>query len=761
MRRLPLCRIVQFLIVPCLFVFLSSASAQKTTGSITGTVVDPSGAAVPGATVLVVDEATGKALQTVSKTDGAFAVIELLPGSYSVTADATGFSRVKLEHVLVQVVTVTPVRVQLSIGATNQEVIVSSADSTRVDTVSTEVGGIVNAQQIEQLAISGRNVMALAQLEPGVQLRDGSDIDPTKNNSTVISIQGRSGRETRYEWDGLSVQDPMFGGTAVNIGLDSIEEFQVAEATHNPAQSVASAGAVNIVSRRGGNEFHGSGFGFLRDHRFAARIAPVETPYDFYQLGGRLGGAILKDKLFFFTDLERTDSRDSFYANPPIFTTLQGTYSKPFSDNFGVARLDWTPNSRLSMFARQSYEWNQGVSGTPSLGASYLNGFDNHTRNNIQAFGASLAASHWTQELKYGRVSFDLAMTGAPSLPTPRDSKGRAYNITIDGGTTLNLGPSFLAPEIEKARDSEFSYDAGWVGAHHTLRFGGDLTYEKFYTTFPLYSLGPQLNSASTATGVADPTSPFDYPLQSFILGNGLGVETTRPIFGYPNGGWYNWQPAGYVHDTWSLPHRLTVNFGIRYMYQSGIFDSWLKRDPTINQFIPGYGDKTTSPKSNLAPEAGFAWDPTGSGKTVVRSAIGLYYEDLTLEEYYIDPPAFVPTNIGLSTPFVGPGVPLIDPVTGSPFAAGDPLAASFGFPNGTGASQLAPLFGQPISDVATQVNSLAGLLQAASVSAAERCGPDSVPDDKSDQRRPLRHDCVDSPSKDSAHIAGQRGCGA
>ena len=109
-----------------------------------------------------------------------------------------------------------------------------------MDTVSTDIGAIVNEQQIQQLAISGRNVMDLAQLEPGVQLRDGSDVDPTKNNMTVVSLQGRSGRETRNQWDGLSVQDPMFGGTAVNIGLDSIEEFQVAEATHNPAQSVAS-----------------------------------------------------------------------------------------------------------------------------------------------------------------------------------------------------------------------------------------------------------------------------------------------------------------------------------------------------------------------------------------------------------------------------------------------------------------------------------------------------------------------------------------
>jgi hypothetical protein len=437
-----------------------------------------------------------------------------------------------------------------------------------------------------------------------------------------------------------------------------------------------------------------------------------------------LGGAILKDKLFFFTDIERTNSRDSFYADPPIFTTLQGVFQKPFTDNFGVGRLDWTPNSRFSLFVRDSYGWNQGVSGTPSLGASYLNGFNNHTRNNIQAVSASLTGSHWTQEWKYGRVGFDLNMGGAPTLPTPLDSKGRAYNITVDGGSTLDFGPSYLAPEVEKSRTNEFKYDVGWLGGHHTLRFGVDLTYEKFYVDFPLYALGPQLNTTSTATGVADPTTPYDYPLQSFILGNGLGIDSITPIFGYPRGGFFNWQPAGYVHDTWSLRHHININYGLRYMFQSGVFDTSVQRDPTINSFIPGYGNKTTAPKHDLAPEGGIAWDPTGKGKTVIRSAMGLYYEALSLEEYYIDPTSFLPTNVGLSIPYVGPGLPLTDPRSGLPFAAGDPLASSYGFPNGTGASQLAPLFGQPISAVATQVNNLAGLLQAASVAAAGTSAP-------------------------------------
>jgi hypothetical protein len=718
------CRRLLWLSLWCPFVMLSSLSAQRITGGIKGAVTDASGSAVPGVTIAVIDEATRKTLQTKSQADGIFEVIDLLPGNYTVTAEAQGFAEVKLEHVVVEVAAVASITLKLSVGQISQVITVSAADRTQVDTVSTEVGGVVNSQEIEQLALSGRNVMDLAQLQPGVQLRDASDIDPTKNNMEVISLQGRSGRETRTQWDGLSVQDPMFGGPAVNVGLDAIQEFQVAEAVHDPAQSVASSGAINMITRRGGNDLHGSGFGFFRDHRFAARIAPVATPYDRYQVGGRLGGAIVKDKLFFFTDIERTDTRDSFYANPPIFTSLKGTYPKPFTDNFGVIRSDWTPTSRLSVFARESYGWNRGVVGFPSLGAQYLDGFTNYTNNHIQAVGASLTSSRWTQDWRYGRVSFKVLAGGAPDLPTPRDALGRPYNITVDGGATLAIGPNFVAPEVLKARTNDAKDEIGWVGSHHVLRFGADLTYEEFAADTAVSSLGPTINTVGSATGVVDPTSPYGYPLESMSLGNGLGYPSVMPALGLPHGGFLNWQPAGYIHDTWSLEHHVSLNFGLRYMYQSGIFNSNIKRDPSINQFIPGYGNSTTQPKRDFAPEAGVAWDPTGQGKTVIRSAAGLYYEAITFEEYYLDPISFIPTNIGLNIVSLSPGTPLIDPRSGAAFSAGDPLATANGYPHGTGANQLAPLFGQPISTVASQINDLQALFQAASLQASTSSAP-------------------------------------
>src|SRR6202521_4593964 len=136
----------------CLFLLSSVAFAQRITGSITGTVVDPSGAAVAGASIGVTDESTGKTFQTKSQADGTFQVIELLPGTYAVKAEAPGFAITKVEHVIIQVATVTPVMVKLAIGKGTQEIVVA-ADAVQVDTVSTGVSGIVTSQQIDQLAI--------------------------------------------------------------------------------------------------------------------------------------------------------------------------------------------------------------------------------------------------------------------------------------------------------------------------------------------------------------------------------------------------------------------------------------------------------------------------------------------------------------------------------------------------------------------------------------------------------------------------------
>ncbi len=690
--------------------FVAQACAQKTTGGIEGTITDSTGAVVPHASVSATDETTGEKLVTTSDQTGFYHFVEVHPDLYLVVVEAPGFKQVSLSHVLVQISRVTSLNTTVTPGNTSEDVLVSST-STDLDTVSTESAEVITAKQIEQLPIVGRAAMDLAQLSPGVQLRDGNDIDPTKNNFTIAAFQGRSGRETQIQMDGLSIQDHTVGGPVQNIGLDALQEFQVAQSTLNPAQSVASGGAVNMLTRSGANQMHGSAFEFFRDSRLGARIGPVSSPYDRNQLGASLGGAFLPNRLFYFADYELTDSRDSFYAQT-IFPSLNGFFGKPFREQFALGRLDGVLSDKWRGFARYSYSPNHGVVGYPSLGATYLDSLTNKTQAIVFGGGATYAGTHVTHSLSYGFNSYSERLLPNPLAPAPEDSQGRKYLIQIDGGSTLAYGVNWLSSQNEKQHNDEGKYDVDIQIGRHTLDFGVDLTYWILGTDYPLRLNSPELDSDSyLGAGLTDPTQ---YPLVSVSMGNALGFYTVPGALGFPHGAFPEWRPAGYVHDTWKATRNLTINAGLRYVFFSGQFAPDINHPALLDSFHPGLSGYRHAPKTNFGPQIGAAWDVSGNGKTVIRSAAGLYFEELTIDGFYGDPTNFIPAGISYQAQTIGAGSALIDPRNGTAFAAGDPLATQFGFANGTSGPALSPLFNETIGQAATAVNNLNKLYIAA-----------------------------------------------
>ena len=230
---------------------LLPAGAQSTvaTGSIQGTVTDPNGAVVPNAAVTITNKATGQTSKLTSSASGTYASGALIPGEYAVRIEAKGF-QTQVLNVPVQVGNTASGSTKLTLGQST-EVVEVTGSAVAVNTEQATVQGVLSTEQIENLPINGRNFLDLAQLEPGVQIQDGGNFDPTKNGFSSISFGGRFGRTARIEVDGIDISDETVGTTTQNLPASSIQEFQVSQSSLDLSTELTSSGAVNVVTRSG------------------------------------------------------------------------------------------------------------------------------------------------------------------------------------------------------------------------------------------------------------------------------------------------------------------------------------------------------------------------------------------------------------------------------------------------------------------------------------------------------------------------------
>ncbi len=348
-----------FSLVLAILVLAFTASAQTTvsTGSIQGVVTDPSGAAIAGAKVTISGKATGSVAKTTTTGASEYSSGGLIPGEYEVRVEQPGFSTAVL-NATVQVGVTSNGNLKLAIGQASQVVEVT-ASAVAVNPDQAMVQGVLTAQQIDTLPINGRNFLDLAQLEPGVQIQDGTNFDPTKVGYSSISFGGRFGRTARISVDGVDISDETVGTTTEDIPSSGIQEFQLSQSNLDLSNDLTSSGAVNVATRSGTNDYHGELFYLLRDSRFGAQLphpVGIPAPYQRNQFGGRFGGAIIKDKLFFFMDYERTKQDESVpvvYASP--FQSFSGSWKSPFRENEPMGRLDWQVTSNLRLFFRFNY----------------------------------------------------------------------------------------------------------------------------------------------------------------------------------------------------------------------------------------------------------------------------------------------------------------------------------------------------------------------------------------------------------------------
>ncbi len=641
---------------------------------------------------------------------------------------------------------ITSGNAKLVLGSSTQ-IIEVQATGVHVNTEQPTVQGVITTQEIENLPINGRNFLDAAQLEPGVQIQDGGNFDPTKIGFFGISIGGRQGRTTRIEVDGLDITDETVGTTTQNIPANSVQEFQISQSSLDFSTELTSSGAVNIATKTGTNKVHGDAAYLFRDKRAGGANFPggLDNPYQRNDVAASIGGPIIKDKLFFFASGERV--LQHLFAPvtfPAPFTNLNGGYASPFKEKQLNGRLDYNLFGNAKLFYKFTYDNNTVVGNLlPNYSA-----FANLDNTPSHAVGLDFNTGTFTHSVRFGYLKFQNHISDAVKISNafnPLPNAPAEYRIT-GISPQLRFGPNHLAPQATFQSDKQLKYDGSKLMAAHTFRYG--VSYNKIlgggFAAF--YGIGPAIRSRASKQGVAatgpfpgGASNPLNYPVTNAFLGNGQGFFTEIPQFGFPAGGQFDDRFQFYVGDSWKVRPNFTLTVGLRYNRDTGRADSDLAPIPCsaidakvfspvppcsgnlLDNFgnVPGLGNKVNQPNGNFGGTLGFAWDPSSNGKTVIRAGGGVYYENAVFNNVLFDRPVRLAKGLFFTT---NPGSGNFCPSGVLTFPGGVTVTTT-----PTGKNIATQVCGKPIGSVAADIVALQKAYDAAVAKAGVTANPNFI----------------------------------
>src|SRR3984957_2090810 len=700
----------------------SAAQVSNSTGSVSGTVTDPQGAAVADANVTVSNKATGTNQVLKTNSDGSFTSGSLPPGDYQIRVESSSFRTIQ-STVVVQLGQIATFNAKLELGAsTNIIEVVGSA--VQINSEQATVQDVLTAQDIDQLPINGRNFLDLATLEPGVQIQDGSTFDPTKNGYSSLSFGGRFGRSARIEVDGVDISDETVGTVTQNIPQSAIQEFQVSQSTLDLSTELTSSGTVNVVTKSGTNDLHGGAYYYGRSDQTSARIAPEQLDFGRKQFGADLGGPIWKDKLFFYGNFERTDQN---LANPVqlngSFSPLSGSFGAPFTEREYLGRVDYNIKANWTAFYRFNYDQNLSVRG---FNPGVYQPFQNVDFAPTHVAGTDFSIGRSTNSIRFEYLKFRNAIADAiASSGALNPIPGISVNITPSGGDLTCLaggeafcsGANILAPQNTFQTDTQLKYDGSYTKGRHTFRYGVAYNHILGGGFASFFSLQPAVQSVfNPANEAFANTNPFgpggagnpgNWPVDTILMGNGQGFSTEKPQFNLPGGGQEDNRFEAYFGDQWKVKSNLTVTLGLHYGRDTGRADSDLASIPELaqfnNQFYSNLQARVNQPNRDFGPQAGIAWDPWKNGKTVIRAGAGIYYENAIWNNVLFDRPARLTSGL-----FLGTAAPCFNG------GATGPVLGVADSQSGAGV----PYCGQAIGTAAAQIAADQAAFQAATLAA-------------------------------------------
>ena len=687
--------------------------AQSPAGSIAGIVRDAAGGAVSRAQVQAVSRATGQVRTAATGEQGEYSFPGVTPGAYDVSVEAAGFKRT-LRTTIVDAGTTTRSDLVLRPGEVSESVTVEAA-SPQLHYDSAAVNGLITHDQIRELPLNGRNFLDLARLEPGIEPPTGAN-----RNRTIVSILGAPAANVggaRFTVDGGSITSIGLGGAQMALSQEQVQEFQVSTVNYDLAAGMTDSGALNVVTRAGGNDLQVTTFYFFRDHHLAAYPVLTRDPFNpnpFFQrqqFGFAVGGPIRRNRAFYFGNWERNDQRAVAATTllAPDFAHLSRITTNPLSGTLFSARLDGKITSAHTVFVRHSHDGSRAfgpaaaiTGGSPNAYPSNWNRLATRAHQSLVGLTSVLRAT-LINDLRFSYFGVRSDM----SPPREQECAGclglGAPSITV-AQAGLVIGNSTAIDGL--ARRFHLNNSTTWLLGPHRVRFGIDWEHNRdrnfAWSNEPvsITLFAPARVRAYNAQPglVADQRIPLPatfrtlddilrLPLQSMSVGVG------EPGVPQANGGSVRrWNTLWlYAEDAWRLHKRVTLTYGLGWGYD-GILNHDLRKPLLL---APLLGADRLGPTknnwTNFSPVAGVIWTPASDGKTVVRVAAGRFYRPhglpgtMDVERVALGPPGLGRQSFG--------GSSILNPLRNIPgVPAGTPLDFRTGPTLFTGANLMAIL---------------------------------------------------------------------